>query len=48
MVGLTIIPIVFIWMIYEMWRAPYMDDKGNILKKEKTFKDLFKKPNHDN
>lgn len=40
MVGLIII--VFVWMVYEVWRAPYMDDNGNILKKEKTFKDLFK------
>jgi hypothetical protein len=41
MVGLIII-IVFGWMAYEIWRAPYMDDNGNIIKKEKTFKDIFK------
>lgn len=47
MVGL-IITVMLIWMIYEMWRAPYMDDKGNTVKPVKTFKDLFKKTNHDN
>ena len=47
MVGL-IITVMLIWMVYEVWRAPYMDDKGNTIKPVKTFKDLFKKPNHDN
>ena len=42
MVGL-IITVVFIWMAYEVWRAPYMDDKGNTVKPVKTIKDLFKK-----
>ena len=42
MVGL-IITVMLIWMVYEMWRAPYMDDKGNTVKPVKTFKDLFKK-----
>jgi hypothetical protein len=42
MVGL-IITVMLIWMVYEMWRAPYMDDKGNAVKPVKTIKDLFKK-----
>ena len=42
MVGL-IITVMLIWMVYEVWRAPYMDDKGNTIKPVKTFKDLFKK-----
>ena len=42
MVGL-IITVMLIWMVYEMWRAPYMDDKGNTVKPVKTIKDLFKK-----
>lgn len=32
-----------IWLSYEMYRAPEMDDSGKIVKKGKTLKDLFKK-----
>ena len=44
MVGLTIIGmiIVWVWITYELWRAPQLDDNGNVIKPTKTFKDLFK------
>jgi hypothetical protein len=42
MVGLIIIITGIIWIGYELWRAPQMDDDGNIIKPTKTFKDLFK------
>ena len=42
MVGLISLIIIWIWVMYEMWRAPMMDDNGNIIKPTKTLKDLFK------
>ena len=34
----------FIWIGFEYWRAPMMDEQtGKIIKKGKTFKDLFKR-----
>jgi hypothetical protein len=27
--------IIIIWLSYEIYRAPYMDDYGNIIKKDK-------------
>lgn len=30
--------IVIIWMLYEFYTAPYMDDNGNIIKKKKNDK----------
>jgi hypothetical protein len=44
MVGLIIIGMVVVWgwITYELWRAPQLDDKGNVIKPAKTFKDLFK------
>ena len=34
----------FIWLCFEMWRAPMMDEKtGRILKPGKKLSDLFKK-----
>ena len=41
MVGLIIIAI-FGWLAYEIWRAPHLDDNGNVIEPTKTFKDLFK------
>ena len=32
-----------LWMCFEMWRAPYMDDTGKITKEGKKLSDLFKK-----
>ncbi len=41
MVGLIIIG-VWVWLLYEIWRAPEMDDNGNIIRPTKKLKDLFK------
>jgi uncharacterized membrane protein (DUF106 family) len=30
-----VIIIIFIWIAYEFYKAPYMDDDGNIKRKEK-------------
>ena len=45
MVGLIIIMIVmfYAWLAFEMWRAPMMDDDGNILRPAKKISDLFKR-----
>ncbi len=32
-----------IWLAYEIYTAPMMDENGNIIKKGKSLKDLFKK-----
>lgn len=33
----------FIWIAFEMWRAPHMDEQtGRILRPTKKLKDLFK------
>ena len=42
MVGLLILTLGWIVVFYELWRAPQLDDNGNIIKPTKTFKDLFK------
>ncbi len=42
MVGLIILGLGWIVVFYELWRAPQMDDEGNIIKPAKTLKDLFK------
>lgn len=42
MIGLIIF-IIIIWIGYELWRAPLMDDDGNILKEGNKLSDLFKK-----
>ena len=38
--------IILLWVIYEFWRAPLVDRKGNIIKKQKkssgSYKDLEK------
>ncbi len=34
----------FIWLTYEYWRAPMIDERtGRTTKPAKTFKDLFKR-----
>ena len=50
MSGLTIFGIVFVfwvWVIYEGWRAPMMEEQPDgswkTIKPEKKFSDLFKK-----
>lgn len=40
--------VFIIWMAYEAWRAPLVDDKGNIIIPPKTLKDLFKIKNNNN
>ena len=32
-----------VWIAYEMYTAPMMDDNGRIIKKGKKLSDLFKK-----
>ena len=32
-----------LFIAYEMWRAPMMDDNGRITKEGRKFSDLFKK-----
>lgn len=43
---LIAIPLVILWMAYEIWRAPLMEetDDGRLIVREpeKKFKDLFK------
>ena len=34
-----------LWMAYEIYRAPMMDDNGNTIKEGKKISDLFKKKN---
>lgn len=37
-IGLSIL----IWMAYEIWRAPLLDNDYNIIRPTKTLKSLFK------
>lgn len=32
-----------LWMAFEIWRAPMMDENSRIIKEGKKLKDLFKK-----
>jgi hypothetical protein len=34
-----------LWMAYEIYRAPMMDNNGNIIKEGKKLSDLFNKKN---
>lgn len=43
MVGLILFITIWVWIWYEVWRAPLLDHKGNVIKPTKKFKDLFKK-----
>jgi hypothetical protein len=49
---LIAIPVVILWMAYEIWRAPLMEetDHGRLIVKrpEKKFKDLFKSKKKNN
>jgi len=39
----------FIWMVYEVWRAPMMDERtGKIIRPTKKLKDLFKTKTNQN
>lgn len=34
--------VLALYIIFEIWRAPYLDDKGNVIRPTKKIKDLFK------
>jgi hypothetical protein len=40
---LLIASITTLWMAYEIWRAPMMDESGKVLKPGKKLSDLWKK-----
>jgi hypothetical protein len=35
----------FLWMAYEFYRSPMMDDNGNVIKPGKKLSDLWRKRN---
>lgn len=37
--------LLLVWISYEVWRAPLLDDNYNIVRPAKTLKDLFKYKN---
>lgn len=38
------ITLMFIWFLFEIWRAPHMDEQtGKIIKPGRKLKDLFKR-----
>jgi hypothetical protein len=40
---LLILSLLFIvWIMYELWRAPQIDQNGNVIKPAKKLTDLFK------
>jgi hypothetical protein len=39
----SILLIVAAWLTYEIYRAPLMDDNGNIIKEGKKISDLWRK-----
>lgn len=41
----TISVLLLVWILYEVWRAPLLDDNYNIVRPAKTLKDLFKYKN---
>ena len=43
-IGLSILT----WMTYEIWRAPLLDGKYNVIKPTKTLKSLFRIKNNNN
>ena len=40
--------VFIIWMAYEVWRAPLVDDKDNIIIPPKKLRNLFKIKNNNN
>lgn len=36
---------ILIWMAYEIWRAPLLDNNYRVIRPTKTIKDLFKYKN---
>lgn len=46
MIALVIISVLLlVWISYEVWRTPLLDDNYNIVRPAKTLKDLFKYKN---
>lgn len=39
---------ILIWMVYEIWRAPLLDDNYNVIRPTKTLKSLFRIKNNNN
>ncbi len=40
---LALFVIAILWIAYEVWRAPLIDDNYNTIVPAKKFRDLFKK-----
>jgi hypothetical protein len=34
--------VLFLWIAFEIWRAPHLDENGNVIKPAKKITDLFK------
>ncbi len=34
--------VLALWVVFELWRAPHLDENGNVIKPTKKIKDLFK------
>jgi hypothetical protein len=40
--ALFVVVVAILWIAYEVWRAPLIDDNYNIIVPAKKLKDLFK------
>ena len=40
---LALFVVAILWIAYEVWRAPLIDDDHNVIVPAKKFRDLFKK-----
>jgi len=34
--------VLFLWIAFEIWKAPHLDENGNVIKPAKKITDLFK------
>jgi len=34
--------VLILWLAFELWRAPHLDENGKVIKPTKKLKDLFK------
>lgn len=39
---LIAVVVLILWLAFELWRAPHLDENGNVIKPTKKIKDLFK------
>lgn len=39
---LIAVVVLILWLAFELWRAPHLDENGNVIKPTKNIKDLFK------